>query len=102
MTIMMNTMKRILLLAAVLCLASRAGMQAQDYEPVPVKVSTESAHRANNITFRNGNEETEMIFSAAKYFNSVKNKESVAQSLKDVMQTMNNFVNSTTAYISRT
>ena len=57
---------------------------------------------ANNITFRNGNEETEMIFSAAKYFNSVKNKESVAQSLKDVMQTMNNFVNSTTAYISRT
>ena len=62
-------MKRILLLAAVLCLASRAGMQAQDYEPVPVKVSTEKVRLDGKVLYFHPVQERQTLYGIAKAYN---------------------------------
>ena len=65
----LNAMKRILLLAAVLCLASRAGVQAQDYEPVPVKVSTEKVRLDGKVLYFHPVQERQTLYGIAKAYN---------------------------------
>ena len=52
------------------------------------------------ITFKNSGNSNVMHFSAAKYFNKIKNSDSYPQTLKNVIQAMNNYVNSTVEYVS--
>ena len=54
----------------------------------------------NTITFENGANSTQKIYSAAAYFNTVKNKDAYSPELKYLLQAMNNYANSTADYIS--
>lgn len=54
----------------------------------------------NTITFVNGENSTQKIYSAAAYFNTVKNKDTYSPELKYLLQAMNNYANSTADYIS--
>ena len=56
---------------------------------------------AHTITIVNGDNSVQTIYSAANYFNSTKNNPDRPQELKDVVQAINNYANSTAEYVNQ-
>ena len=56
---------------------------------------------AHTITIVNGENSVQKIYSAANYFNSTKNNPDRPQELKDVVQAINNYANSTAEYVNQ-
>ena len=56
---------------------------------------------AHTITIVNGDNSVQKIYSAANYFNSTKNNPDRPQELKDVVQAINNYANSTAEYVNQ-